>query len=99
MRRRRLIIERHIMEKKELFRVAIYDQAGKIIDTEDPDEFYTGAHMSAKYYDDDYPQKEAHVQHSLDGGKTWADYDAHQTINGVPAWVHHLEIWQAANGA
>jgi hypothetical protein len=86
-------------QAKQLFRVAVYDQAGKIIETEDPTEFYTGAHMSAKYYDDDYPQKQACVQCSLDEGQTWVDYDADETINGAPAWVHHLEIWQAANGA
>jgi hypothetical protein len=40
------------------------------------------------------PRKQAYVQRSLDEGQTWTDYDAEETINGAPAWVHHLNIWQ-----
>lgn len=85
-------------EQNRLFRVAVLDPTGKLLTTENPTKFYTEAHMSSADYDSDYPHKQACVQQSLDGGATWAEYDANERIAGKPAWAHHLHIWQAKTG-
>ena len=80
----------------ELFRVAVFDgSTDEILETTEPTEFYTGAHMWSHDWNDDYPQKYALVERPLDGGDTWEEYDASGFIGSRPAWVVHLDKWQS----
>ena len=80
----------------ELFRVAVLDgNTGALLETTEPTEFYTGAHLSSHDWNDEYPQKHAFVERSLDGGDTWKKYDADEFIGSLPAWVAHLDKWQS----